>query len=81
MMNLSHDKFYEFLEVVLSKDLCELLRLQAIRDMFSLSSVTVDQLIDILNYDIIELSSVKKALGFVTTDGKFSSSIGISKVT
>ena len=79
MMNLSHDKFYEFLEVVLSKDLCELLRLQAIRDMFSLSSVTVDQLIDILNYDIVELSSAKKALGFVTTGGKFHLRLGFRK--
>lgn len=34
-MNLSHDKFYDFLETVLNKDLSELFRLQAIRDISS----------------------------------------------
>lgn len=75
-MNLSHDKFYDFLETVLNKDLSELFRLQAIRDISSLTSITVDQIIEILNYDVVELNPIKKALGFITIDGKFHLRLG-----
>ena len=34
MMNLRNDGFYNFLEVVLNKNLCELFRVQGIRDVF-----------------------------------------------
>ena len=34
MMNLRNDDFYNFLEVALNKDLCELFRVQDIRDVF-----------------------------------------------
>lgn len=76
MMNLSHDDFYDFLETALNKDLCELFRLQSIRYMSSLSSITVDELTAVLSYDIGELSSIKRVLGFVSTDGKFHLRIG-----
>ena len=41
MMDLSRDDFYRFLEVALNKDLSQLFRVQAIRDMSSLSDLTV----------------------------------------
>ncbi|UJR06730.1 hypothetical protein I4U23_011019 [Adineta vaga] len=71
MMKLSHDTFYKFLEAALNKDLCELFRIQGIRDMSSLSSITIDELIHILDFDVIELNNLKKALGFVSADGRF----------
>ncbi|CAF1263664.1 unnamed protein product [Rotaria sordida] len=55
----------------LNKDLCDLFRIQAIQDMSSLSSITVDQLIHILDLDIVGLNYFKKALGFVSVDGNF----------
>jgi hypothetical protein len=76
MMSLSHDNFYEFLERALNKDLCELFRIQAIRDMSSLSSITIDQLTQILTFDVVELSYLKKALGFVSSDGNFHLRLG-----
>ncbi|CAF4005778.1 unnamed protein product [Rotaria sordida] len=60
-----------FLENALNKDLCDLFRIQAIQDMSSLSSITVDQLIHILDLDIVGLNYFKKALGFVSVDGNF----------
>ncbi|CAF3090950.1 unnamed protein product [Rotaria sp. Silwood2] len=39
--------------------------------MSSLSSITIDQIIEILTINIIDLSHLKKSLGFVMTDGKF----------
>ncbi|CAF1313926.1 unnamed protein product [Adineta ricciae] len=71
MMNLSYEKFYEFLKTTLNNDLCELFRIQAIRDMFSLSSTTVDQLIEVFNCDILELHPLKQKLGCVSTNGNF----------
>jgi hypothetical protein len=53
MMDLSHDEFYHFLEIVLNKDLCQLFRVQAIRDMSSLSNLTVDEITEILNFNLI----------------------------
>ncbi|CAF3247872.1 unnamed protein product [Rotaria sp. Silwood2] len=76
MMKLSHDNFYAFLQNTLNKDLCELFRIQAIRDMSSLSSITVDELIQILKFDVVELNSLKKALGFVSVDGNFHLRLG-----
>ena len=37
IMNLSYDKFYDFLDIVLNKDLSKLFRVRAIREMSSLS--------------------------------------------
>ncbi|CAF4763160.1 unnamed protein product [Rotaria sp. Silwood2] len=39
--------------------------------MTSFSSITIDQIIEILTIDIIDLSNLKKSLGFEITDGKF----------
>jgi hypothetical protein len=76
MMNLCDDKFYDFLEVILNKDLCELFRVQAIRNMSSLSSVTMDQIIQVLTVEISDLGYLRKLLGFVTTDGVFHLRLG-----
>ncbi|CAF4993608.1 unnamed protein product [Rotaria sp. Silwood1] len=76
MMNLSYDKFYDFLDIVLNKDLSNLFRVQAIREMSSLSSLTVDELIEILNYDIVELHSIREKLGFISSDGRFHLRLG-----
>ncbi|CAF2102295.1 unnamed protein product [Rotaria magnacalcarata] len=70
-VNLSNNDFYNFLENSLNKDLCELFRVQAIRHMTSLSSITIDRIIEILTLDIGDLNNLKKSLGFVTSDGKF----------
>ena len=66
IMNLSYDKFYDFLDIVLNKGLNKLFRVQAIREMSSLSSLTVDELIEILNHDIVELHSIREKLGFIS---------------
>ena len=71
IINLSYDKFYDFLDIVLNKDLSTLFRLQAIQDMSSLSSLTVDELIEILHHDIVELHSIREKLGFISSDGTF----------
>ncbi|CAF0804278.1 unnamed protein product [Rotaria sordida] len=71
MMNLYDDDFYNFLENSLNKHLYELFRVQTIQHVTSLSSITIDQIIEILTADIINLNNLKKSLGFVTTDGKF----------
>ena len=76
MMHLCDDKFYNFLEVTLNKDLCELFRVQAIRNMSSLSSVTLDQTVQMLTVEIIDLRYLRKSLGFVTTDGVFHLRLG-----
>ena len=76
MMNLSHDEFYRFLEAALSKDLCQLFRVQAIRDMSSLSNLTIDDITQVLNFSIISLNQLKESLGFVTIDGKFHLRLG-----
>ena len=76
IMNLSHDKFYDFLDIVLNKDLSKLFRVQAIREMSSLSSLTVDELIEILNHDIVELHSIREKLGFTSSDGRFHLRLG-----
>ncbi|CAF4887090.1 unnamed protein product [Rotaria socialis] len=71
MMNLCNNDLYNFLENSLNKDLCELFRVQAIRHMTSLSSITIDQIIEILTLDTGDLNNLKKSLGFVTSDEKF----------
>jgi hypothetical protein len=76
MMNLSYDKFYNFLDIVLNEDLSKLFRVQAIREMSCLSSLTVDELIEILTYDIIELRSIREKLGFISSDGRFHLRLG-----
>ena len=58
------------MNIVLNKDLSRLFRVQAIRETSSLSSLTVDELIEILNHDIVELHSIRE-FGFMSTDGKF----------
>ena len=80
MMNLSHDEFYNFLEYFLNKDLCELFRVQAIRNMSSLSSITVDQLIQILSFDIVDLNNLRRTLGYVTAEGKFHLRLGFQNL-
>ncbi|CAF4211965.1 unnamed protein product [Rotaria sordida] len=65
-----------FLENTLNKDLCNLFRIQAIQDMSSLSSITVAQLIQILDFDIVGLNYFKKAFGFVSVDGDFHLRLG-----
>ncbi|CAF1474909.1 unnamed protein product [Rotaria sordida] len=76
MMNLRNDDFYNFLEVALNKDLCELFRVQGIRDMSSLSSITIDQITQVFTFNIMELNNLKKSLGFVSTDGNFHLRLG-----
>ncbi|CAF1640128.1 unnamed protein product [Adineta ricciae] len=80
MMNFCHDKFYDFLKIALGKDLYELFRIQSIRRMNSLKSITVDELIQILDYDITELRPLRKVLGYVSTDGKFHLQLGFRKL-
>ncbi|CAF1921905.1 unnamed protein product [Rotaria magnacalcarata] len=75
-VNLCNNDFYNFLENSLNKDLCELFRVQAIRHMTSLSSITIDRIIEILTLDIGDLNNLKKSLGFVTSDGKFHLRLG-----
>lgn len=76
MINLSNDRFFAFLEYALDKDACELFQIQSIRNMLSLSSVTLDELIRILNYDVQELNLLKKKLGFMTKDGHYQLRLG-----
>lgn len=76
MMNLSHDEFYQFLETALSRELCHLFRVQAIRDMSSLSNLTIDDITQVLNLNIISLNQLKESLGFMTIDGKFHLRLG-----
>ena len=76
MMNSNQDHFYEFLEYALDQDACELFRVQAIRDIPSLSSVIMEQLIQIFSYDIDEIDYVKKKLGFVSEDGNYQLRLG-----
>ena len=76
IMNLSYDKFYDFLNIVLNKDLSKLFRVQAIREMSSLSSLTVDELIQILNHDIAELHSIREKLGFISSGERFHLRLG-----
>lgn len=71
IMDLSHEDFFKFLQETLNKDLCELFQVQAIRDMSSLSSVTIEELIEIFNFEVEEYKDLKKALGYTTTDGSF----------
>ena len=59
MMNLAHDEFYRFLETALSKELCHLFRVQAIRYMSSLSNVTIDEITHVLNFSIANLNQLK----------------------
>ncbi|CAF1154910.1 unnamed protein product [Adineta ricciae] len=81
MMNFCHHKFYDFLKTVLGKDLCEFFRIQSIRWMNSLKSITVDELMQILDYDITELRPLRKVLGYVSTDGKFHLQLEFRKLT
>jgi hypothetical protein len=76
MMDLCDDNFYDFLQASLNKDLCELFRVQTIRDMSSLSSIIIDQIIDILTVEVTDLNNLRKSLGFVTTDGHFHLRLG-----
>ena len=76
IMNLSYDKFYDFLDIVLNKDLNKLFRVQAIREISSLSSLTVDELIEILNHDIVKLHSIREKHGFISSDGRFHLRLG-----
>ncbi|CAM4832715.1 unnamed protein product [Rotaria magnacalcarata] len=63
MMNLSLDNFYNFIEIALDKDLRELFQVQAIREISSLSSVTIDQLTQVFTFEIYELKvQAKKAV-------------------
>ncbi|CAF4966052.1 unnamed protein product, partial [Rotaria magnacalcarata] len=63
MMNLSLDNFYNFIEIALDKDLRELFQVQAIREIPSLSSVTIDQLTQVFTFEIYELKvQAKKAV-------------------
>ena len=80
MMNLSYDKFYDFLDIVLNKDLSKLFQIQAIREMSSLSSITVVELIEILNHDIVELHSIREKIGFISPDGRFHLRLGFRKL-
>ena len=77
IMNLSYDKFYDFLDIVLNKDLSTLFRVQAIQEMSSLSSLTVDELIEILHHDIVELHSIREKLGFISSDRRFHLQLGL----
>ena len=76
MMNLRNDGFYNLLEVALNKDLCELFRVQGIRDMSSLSSMTIDQIIQIFTFNVMELNNLKRSLGFISSDGNFHLRLG-----
>ena len=76
MMSLSNDQFYQFLDDYLGKDLCELFRVQAIRDIPSLSSLSLNDLIEVFNFDITDLISLKAKLGFVSTDGSYHLRLG-----
>ncbi|CAF3191676.1 unnamed protein product [Rotaria socialis] len=80
MMNLSLNKFYDFIEIALDKDLSELFKVQAIREMSSLSSITIDQLTQVLTFEIDELKGLKKSLGFTTSDGNFHLRLGHRKL-
>ncbi len=44
--------------------------------MSSLSNVTVDEIIELLNFNITSLSQLKESIGFTTTDGKFHLRLG-----
>ncbi|CAF4058262.1 unnamed protein product [Rotaria sordida] len=78
--NLDDNFFEKFSDTrqenTLNKDLCNLFRIQAIQDMSSLSSITVAQLIQILDFDIVGLNYFKKAFGFVSVDGNFHLRLG-----
>ena len=76
MMSLSNEQFYQFLDNYLGKDLCELFRIQAIRDMSSLSGLSLSDLIEVFNCDIVDLISLKAKLGFVSTDGRYHLRLG-----
>ena len=80
MMNLSLNNFYDFIEIELNIDLCELFQVQAIREMSPLSSVIIDKLTQVLTFEIDELKGLKKPLDFTTSDEKFSCSTWSSKI-
>jgi hypothetical protein len=67
-MSFSNDQFYQFLHDYLGKDLCELFRIQTIRDMSSLSGLSVSDLIEVFSFDSVDLISLKTKLGFVSND-------------
>ena len=71
MMNSSHNAFFNLLQRVLNKELSDVFQVQSIREMSCLSSLTVDEIVQILNFDIPNLSDLKKSLGFITTHGNF----------
>jgi hypothetical protein len=71
MMSLSDERFYEFLHSTVGPDLRELFQVQAIKDMPSLLTTSFDELIEIFSFDIVELTSLKAKLGFVSTDGRY----------
>ncbi|CAF0817297.1 unnamed protein product [Adineta steineri] len=76
MINLSFNDFYNFIEIALNKELKELFQVQAIREMSSLSSVTVNQLTHILTFEITDLIDLKKSLGYMTSHGVFHLRLG-----
>ena len=76
MMNLSNEQFYQFLDNYLGKDSCELFRIQAIRDTPSLSGLSLSDLIEVFNFDIVDLISLKAKLGFVSTDDSYHLRLG-----
>ncbi|CAF4007225.1 unnamed protein product [Adineta steineri] len=76
MMNLSFKDFYNFIEIALNKELSELFQVQSIREMSSLSSVTVNQLTHILTLEITDLIDLKKSLGYMTSHGVFHLRLG-----
>ncbi|CAF3785262.1 unnamed protein product [Rotaria socialis] len=80
LMNFSLNNFNNFIEIALNKDLCELFQAQAIREMSSLSSLTIDQLTHVLTFEIDELKGLKKSLGFTTSDGNFHLRLGHQKL-
>ena len=76
MMSLSDERFYEFLHDTVGPDLHELFQVQAIRDIPSVFSTSIDELIQIFSFDIVELTSLKAKLGFVSADGRYHLRLG-----
>ena len=75
-MSLKDERFYEFLHSAVGPDLRELFQVQAIKNMPSLLTTSFDVLIEIFNFDIVELTFLKAKLGFVSADGRYHLRLG-----
>lgn len=79
MIFLAGTEFLDFLTNSLGEDISDLFRVQGIRDMTSLSLTTIDELTRILHYEVTELNSLKRKLGFTLDNGIYEIRLGVRR--